>query len=51
AQSVATKPGSGRKLKLTERQNRAIKIEQLRYDTMFLNDLVKFVQINFDVTV
>ena len=32
-------------------QKRAIKTEQLRYDTIALNDLVKFVQINFDVTV
>ncbi|CAF4222959.1 unnamed protein product, partial [Rotaria sordida] len=50
-QSVATKPGSGRKPKLTERQKRAIKIEQLHYNSISLNDLVKFVQINFDVTV
>ncbi|CAF4192434.1 unnamed protein product, partial [Rotaria sordida] len=43
-QSVATKPGSGRKPKLTERQKRAIKIEQLCYNSISLNDLVKFVQ-------
>ncbi|CAF4320315.1 unnamed protein product [Rotaria socialis] len=37
--TVATKPGAGRHSKLTNRQNRAIKLQQVRDDTLSLTDL------------
>ena len=42
--TVSTKVGTGRPSKLTDRQKRAIKLEQLRDDTLSLNDLVRYTQ-------
>ena len=50
-QTVATKPGAGRPSKLTEREKRAIKLEQLRDDTLSLSKLVRFAHFNFNVTI
>lgn len=49
--SVATKPGAGRHSKLTDRQKRAIKLQQVRDDTLSLTDLVRYVQTSFNLTV
>ena len=38
--TAATKPGAGRPPKVTDRQKRLIKLQQLRDDTLSLNDLV-----------
>ncbi|CAF3477395.1 unnamed protein product [Rotaria sp. Silwood1] len=49
--TVATKPGAGRHSKLTDRQKRAIKLQQVRDDTLSLIDLVRCVQTSFNLTV
>ena len=49
--TVATKPGAGRRSKLTDRQKRAIKLQQVRDDTLSLNDLIRYVQTSFNITV
>ena len=38
--NVATKPGAGRSQKVTDREKRLIKLQQLRDDTCSLSDLV-----------
>ncbi|CAF3203871.1 unnamed protein product [Rotaria socialis] len=48
--TVATKPGGGRRSKLTDRQKRAIKLQQVRDDTLSLNNLVRYVQTSFNLT-
>ena len=40
--AVATKPDAGRTSKITERQKRLIKLEQVRDDTLSLTDFVRF---------
>ena len=40
--TAATKPGAGRTPKVTERQKRLIKLQQVRDDTLSLTDLVRF---------
>ncbi|CAF4713909.1 unnamed protein product [Rotaria sp. Silwood2] len=49
--TVATKPGGGRPKKVTDRQKRAIKLEQLRDDTLSLADLVRYAYINLNLTI
>ncbi|CAF4129732.1 unnamed protein product [Rotaria sordida] len=49
--TVATKPDSGRPFKLTDRQKRAIKLQQLRDDTCSLNDLVRYAHTNLNLSV
>ena len=49
--TVATKPGAGRHSKLTDRQKRAIKLQQNRDDILSLTDLVRYVQTSFNPTV
>lgn len=39
---VSTRSGAGRPPKLTDREKRAIKLEQLRDDRLSLNDLVRY---------
>ena len=49
--TVATKTGAGRRSKLTDRQKRAIKLQQVRDDTLSLNDFIRYVQTSFNITV
>ncbi|CAM4917149.1 unnamed protein product [Rotaria socialis] len=49
--TIATKPRAGRRSKLTDRQKRAIKLQQVRDDTLSLNDLIRYVQTSFNITV
>ena len=42
--TVSTKIGADRPSKLTDRQKRAIELEQLRDDTLSLNDLIRYTQ-------
>ena len=49
--TVAIQPGAGRPSKLSEKQKRSIKLEQLRDDTMSLSDLVRYVKTTFDVII
>ena len=49
--TVATKPGAGRHSKLTDRQKRAIKLQQNCDDTLSLTDLVRYVHTSFNLTV
>ncbi|CAF4411971.1 unnamed protein product [Rotaria magnacalcarata] len=49
--TVATKPGGGRHSKLTNRQKRAIKLQQVCDDTLSLTDLVRYVQTSLNITV
>ncbi|CAF3491798.1 unnamed protein product [Rotaria sp. Silwood2] len=49
--TVATKPGGGRPKKVTDRQKRAIKLEQLRDDTLSLADLLRYAYINLNLTI
>ena len=49
--TVATKPGAGRPSKVTDRQKRAIKLEQLRDDTLSLNDLVRYTHTNLNLSI
>ncbi|CAF3595916.1 unnamed protein product, partial [Rotaria sp. Silwood2] len=48
---VATKPGAGCPSNTTYRQRRAIKLEQLRDDTLSLNDLVRYAYNNLNLTI
>ena len=48
---VATKPGAGRTPKVTERQKRLIKLQQVRDDTLSLTDLVRFARTNLNLTI
>ena len=49
--TVATKPGAGRTLKVTERQKRLIKLQQVRDDTLSLTDLVCFARTDLNLTI
>ena len=49
--TVATKPGAGCPPKVTDRQKRLIKLQQLRDDTLSLNDLVQYAYTELNLTV
>ncbi|CAF5165212.1 unnamed protein product, partial [Rotaria magnacalcarata] len=49
--TTATKPGAGRPFKMTRRQKRAIKLQQLRDDTLSLNDLVRYAQASLNLNI
>ena len=49
--AVATKPGAGRTPKVTERQKRLIKLQQVRDDTLSLIDLVRFARTDLNLTI
>ena len=49
--TVATKSGAGRPPKVTDRQKRLIKLQQLRDDTFFLSDLVRYAYTELNLTV
>ncbi|CAF3082356.1 unnamed protein product [Rotaria sp. Silwood2] len=49
--TVLRRLGAGRPSKLTDRQKRAIKLEQLRDDTLSLNALVRYTQTNLGITI
>ena len=49
--TVATKPGAGRTPKVTERQKRLIKLQQVRDDTLSLSDLVRFAGTDLNLTI
>ena len=49
--TVATKPGAGRTSKVTERQKRLIKLQQVRDDTLSLTDLVHFARTALNLTI
>ena len=49
--TVATKPGAGRTPKVTERQKRLIKFQQVRDDTLSLTDLVGFARTDLNLTI
>ena len=48
--TVATKPGAGRTPKVTERQKRLVKLQQVRDDTLSLTDLVRFARTDLNLT-
>ena len=49
--TVATKLGAGRTPKVTERQKRLIKLQQVRDDTLSLTDLVCFACTDLNLTI
>ena len=49
--AVTTKSEAGRRSKLPDRRKRAIKLQQVHNDTLSLNDLVRYVQKNFNLTI
>ena len=49
--TVATKPGAARTPKVTERQKRLIKLQQIRDDTLSLTDLVRFARADLNLTI
>ena len=49
--TVATKPCAGRTPKVTERQKRLIKLQQVRDDTLSLTDLVRFARTDLNLTI
>ena len=49
--TVATKPGASRTPKVTERQKRLIKLQQVRDDALSLADLVCFARTDLDLTI
>ncbi|CAM4987143.1 unnamed protein product [Rotaria socialis] len=49
--TTATKPGAGRPFKMTRRQQRVIKLQQLRDDTLSLNDLVRYAQASLNLNI
>ena len=49
--TVATKPGAGRTPKVTERQKRLIKLQQVQDDTLSLIDLVRFARTDLNLTI
>ncbi|CAF3339690.1 unnamed protein product [Rotaria socialis] len=49
--TTSTKPGAGRHSKVTRRQKRASKLQQLRDDTLSLNDLVRYVQTSLNLNI
>ena len=48
--TVATKPCAGGTPKVTERQKRLIKLQQVRNDTLSLTDLVRFARTDLNLT-
>ena len=48
---VDRKPGAGRPPKVTDRQKRLIKLQQLRDDRLSLNELVRYAYTQFNLTV
>ncbi|CAM4966679.1 unnamed protein product [Rotaria socialis] len=49
--TTSTKPGAGRHSKVTRRQKRASKLQQLRDDTLSLNDLVRYAQTSLNLNI
>ena len=49
--SIATKPGAGRTPKLTERQKRLIKLQQVQDDTLSSIHLVHFARSDLNLTI
>ena len=49
--TVATKPGAGRIPKVTERQKRLIKLQQVRDDTLSLTDVIHFARTDLNLTI
>ena len=49
--TIATKPGAGRTPKVTERQKRLIKLQQVQDDTLSLTDLVLFARTDLNLTI
>ena len=49
--TVATKPGAARTPKVTERQKRLIKLQQIRDDILSLTDLVRFAGTDLSLTI
>ena len=49
--TVATKPGAGRSPKVTERQKRLIKLQQVQDDTLSLTDLIRFARTALNLTI
>ena len=49
--TVTTKPGTSRTLKVTERQKRLIKLQQVQDDTLSLTDLVRFAHTDLNITI
>ena len=49
--TVATKPGADRTPKVTERQKRLIRLQQVRDDTLSLTDLVRFARTDLNLTI
>ncbi|CAM4981020.1 unnamed protein product [Rotaria socialis] len=47
----STKLGAGRRSKVTRRQKRVIKLQQLRDDTLSLNDLVRYAQTSLNLNI
>ena len=48
---VTTKPGAGRPQKVTRREKRLIKLQQLRDDTFSLPDLVRYARTNLNLSI
>ncbi|CAM4848241.1 unnamed protein product [Rotaria magnacalcarata] len=49
--TTSTTPGAGRRSKVTRRQKRAIKLQQLWDDTLSLNDLVRYAQTSLNLNI
>ena len=49
--TVVTKPGAGRPPKVTDREKRLIKFQQLRDDTASLADLVRYANTNLNLSI
>jgi transposase len=49
--TVATKPGGGRPRKVTDRDKRLIKLQQLRDDTLSLPDLVRYAHTELNLSI
>ncbi|CAF1485208.1 unnamed protein product [Rotaria magnacalcarata] len=49
--TACTKPGAGRKPKVTERKKRLIKLQQVRDDTLSLTDLARFARTDLNITI
>ena len=49
--NVATKPGAGRPQKVTDREKRLIKLQQLRDDTCSLSDLVRYAHTDLNLSI
>ena len=49
--TVAKKPDAGRAPKVTERQKRLIKLQQVRDDTLSLTDIVRFARTDLNLTI